>query len=193
MSFQKKLKKEKQKKEFKQNKLLKWWRKNNYKVWRVILFPIWIFQLLHKKYKKYKNDSMVFSNKVCKKYLDKMIPIALTNRVSSWESIDCFTISNVGDFSIVTFSSLGGLFDNYFRRHRCKKEVSYIYKFYKQVEKYIIDEYQIDGYNKEKMTNYKEWRSVKDKLGWKYIPCCSDDGSIGVVFYKDEYIVNEVK
>lgn len=30
------------KKSFKESNLKKWWRKNGYKVWRIVFFPLWI-------------------------------------------------------------------------------------------------------------------------------------------------------
>lgn len=40
----------------KEHKAHKWWRKNGYKVWRVVLFPLWIGEILTNKCREYINS-----------------------------------------------------------------------------------------------------------------------------------------
>ena len=40
----------------KEHKARKWWRKNGYKVWRVVLFPLWIGESLKDKINKHLNN-----------------------------------------------------------------------------------------------------------------------------------------
>ena len=58
----------------KNNKLRKWWSRNDYKVWRVLLFWLWIPIMLFNKKKDNQYKTMQYSEKRAKKYLDKVLP-----------------------------------------------------------------------------------------------------------------------
>ena len=102
------------------NKFRKWWRKNDYKVWRVLLFWIWIPIKLFcdaddKKYK-----TMQYSDETTKKYLDKVLPYL----VSYWgEEPNCFLITSAGDMGGIRFRALMSL------RRRYRKQERYFTKF----------------------------------------------------------------
>lgn len=178
MDFKTFMAKEQRKNDFSNNKLFKWWRKNSYKVKRVVLFPLWIAVLLSEKYKDYRYESLVFTEERCKKYLDKIIP-----KLIVWyrEDPNCFTIADCDDFGYIT---LDGLHGYYIKTHGCKREAEFILKFRGKAKDYIMNEYQIDGYHKMTMNNYKEWNEAKDKFEWGYTPY-NCDYCKGVVFYKE--------
>ena len=178
MSFEKQLKKESCKNNIKNNKIFLWWRNNGYKINRIIFFPIWIFIYLSEKYKNKRYESIMFSEEYCKKCIDKMLPKFILHYN---EDKYCILISDCNDFGYITFYDL--CFNTYLKNHGCKKEIIFTNKFYNNVKEYIINKYQIDGYNKMIMSNYKEWNEAKDKFNWYDIPY-SCDYCKGVVFYR---------
>ncbi len=156
------------------NKLKKWWRKNSYKVWRVLLFWLWLPMLLHEKISKKRYDAMKYSDKSNKKYLDKVLPYL----VAYWEDdSNCFLMTEAGDMGGIRFKSLGYLPRKY------RKQERYFTKFYQEVKAYIVRTYEIDGYEKFPILTSGDWYAAKEKFDWGGVPY-SDDYAKGVVFYK---------
>lgn len=156
------------------NKLRKWWRNNSYKVWRVLLFWLWIpLWLLNQRYnKQYK--VMRYSEETTKKYLDKVLPYL----VSYWgEEPNCFLITDAGDMGGVRFQALMSLPSRYHKQER------YFIKFYQEVKAFIVRTYQVDGYDKFPILTYSDWQAAKEKFDWGSTPY-HDDIAKGVVFYK---------
>lgn len=156
------------------NKLRKWWRNNSYKVWRVLLFWIWLpIKLLHdadeKKYK-----TIQYSDEITKKYLDKVLPYL----VSYWgEEPNCFLITSAGDMGSIRFTALMHL------PRRYRKQQRYFIVFYEQVKAYIVRTYEIDGYDKFPILTSEDWYAAKEKFDWGGVPY-NDEYAKGVVFYK---------
>ena len=156
------------------NKLRKWWNRNDYKVWRVLLFWIWIPMKLFgeiniKQYKQIK-----YSEKTAKKYLDKVLPYL----VARWrEEPDCFLFTTAGDMGGIQFRALMSLPSKY------RKQRRYFTKFYQEVQAYIVRTYEIDGYEKYPILTYDDWQAAKKKFDWGGTPY-HDDVAKGVVFYK---------
>ena len=156
------------------SKLRKWWRNNDYKVWRALLFWIWVPMLLlakrdHRKYK-----TMQYSNETTKKYLDKVLPYL----VSHWrEESNCFLFTTASDMGGIDFRALMSL------RRRYRKQERYFIKFYEEVKAYIVRTYEIDGYEKFPILTYSDWQAAKEKFDWGGTPY-RDDIAKGVVFYK---------
>ena len=156
------------------NKLRKWWRSNDYKVWRVLLFWLWLPILLFgiredKLFKK-----IQYSDKTTKKYLDKVLPYL----VSYWnEESDCFLMSSAYDMGGINFKALMSL------RRRYRKQERYFIKFYEEVKAYIVRIYEIVWYEKFPILTYDDWQAAKEKFDWGGTPY-NDDIAKGVVFYK---------
>lgn len=156
------------------NRLKKWWRKNSYKVWRVLLFWLWLPIKLFcdaddKQYK-----AIQYSNEITKKYLDKVLPYL----VAYWrEEPNCFLMTDAGDMGGISFKALMSLP----RRHR--KQERYFTKFYQEVKAYIVRTYEVDGYEKFSIMTSADWHAAKEKFDWGGVPY-SDDYAKGVVFYK---------
>ena len=125
----------------------KWWSKNGYKVWRVVLFPAWIHYALKEKSNNKLHDELKFSTDMCKTYLDKVMPIMVAHYC---EDASCFLISDSDYMGDISFSN----FRN--RAKVNKKYTRFFLKFSKQVREYILNEYQIDGYEK---TSIRKWVS----------------------------------
>lgn len=178
MNISDKITKEKEKEnKRKNNKLRRWYRKNRYKIWRIILFPFWIYDILETKHRNNNYKKMRFSNEVCKEYLDKVMPFMILNYC---EDTDRFFISNyheAGDINIFDF------FDTNINK-KYKKISRYFGKFNGYLFDYILNEYEIDGYKKITMRNWTDWSAVKVQFNLKgfYLPNHSE----GVLFYIDK-------
>ena len=182
MNFKENLTTEQNKTAFRNNKLFKWWRKNSYKVWRVVLFPVWICVLALDKYKHYRYKSLTFSEEYCKKCIDKILPKFV---IHYNEDPQCILISDCDDFGYIMFVDLCGIHNYcYAEKHGCKKEIRFTRKFVEQTRKYIIEKYEINGYNKMVLTNYKEWNEAAKKFDWGGVPY-NCDHCVGVVFYQE--------
>ena len=70
----------------KEHKARKWWRKNGYKVWRVVLFPLWALTLLKDKITAHLNSRQEWNEERANEILNYYIP-----RRSEWiEKEQCF-------------------------------------------------------------------------------------------------------
>lgn len=156
------------------NKLLKWWSRNSYKVWRVLLFWVWIPIMLFDKTKDQQYKAMKYREETTKKYLDKVLPYL----VSHWdEDPNCFLFTTYSDMGGVNFRALMSL------RRRYRKQERYFIKFYEEVKAYIVRTYEIDGYEKFPILTSADWYAAKEKFDWGGTPY-HDDIAKGVVFYK---------
>ena len=69
------------KKPRKESNLKKWWRKNHYKVWRVVLFPLWAFVWSRDKIKTYLNARTEWSESRANEILSYYVP-----RFADWDA-----------------------------------------------------------------------------------------------------------
>lgn len=156
------------------NKIRKWWHKNSYKVWRVLLFWLWIPIVLFDKKRNKQYKRMQYSIETTKKYLNKVLPYL----VSYWgEEPNCFLITSASDMGGIDFRALMNL------PRRYRKQEIYFTKFYQEVKAYLVRTYQVDGYAKFPILTYEDWQAAKEKFDWGGTPY-NDDVAKGVVFYK---------
>lgn len=156
------------------NKIRKWWHNNSYKVWRVLLFWLWIPIMLFVIIEEKRFKKMQYSDEITKKYLDKVLPYL----VSYWgEEPNCFLFTTASDMGGINFMTLMSL------RRRYRKQERYFIKFYQEVKAYIIRTYEIDGYEKFQILTSADWYAAKDKFGWGGVPYY-DESAKGVVFWK---------
>ena len=156
------------------SKLRKWWRRNDYKVWRVLLFWLWIPIVLSGKIDDKRYQAIQYSNETTKKYLNKVLPYLVTY----WKEYpNCFLITDAGDMGGISFKALQCLPNRY------RKQKRYFIKFYKEVIAYIVRTYEIDGYDKFTIMTSTDWSAAKAKFDWGGVPYY-DEYAKGVVFYK---------
>lgn len=168
-----------QKQEKKKNSSIrKWWNKNSYKIARVVFFYIWIPIFVYEKIKDNRYKNLKYSDDITKKYLDKVMPKLVFHYE---EDPNLILFHNTNDFGGIRF--YWDLCSNWMTR-KFKKETKYFSKFYGLVQKYIIEEYQIDGYEKIVLDNWIDWDRAKEKFGWYDTPY-NKDYAKGVVFYKE--------
>lgn len=150
----------------------KWWSKNGYKVGRVVLFPIWFYVIIRDKAKEKSYKELTYSDEMCNKYLDKVLPQIILSRGCTNEIV----ITNYDDGGDIEFSDL-----SWNLRTKNKKAKRFLSKFSTEVQEFILNEYQIEGYERVTATNWMEWQALKKRFDWKYSPC--GDYTKGVVFF----------
>ena len=165
-------------KEAKKNDSLKWWHKNKYTVLRIALFPISVpvtlYDVFQEKRRKKIKQSLVFSEELCEKYLDKMIPKLV---VRLCEDSEVFLISNSrGEFGDIEF------FDFYHYSKDWKTKM-FFGKFNKNVEAFICEKYQISGYSKLTLDTPNKWKEAEKLFEWDNL--WAESTAKGVAFYKD--------
>lgn len=123
-------------KETKLSRLRKWWNRNGYKVMRIVLFPIWIAVLSSEKIKRWLNSKQEWSDERADRVLNYYIP-----RVAEWSE---------EDKSFYFFDN--GLGWSYSKRIKLKDRrwwVCYSSLWGGEVRKYLINNFELDGFKKE--------------------------------------------
>ena len=181
MSFEKQLNKRISKNNIRNATFFKWWRKNDYKIYCIIFFPIYIIQLIREKYNENSYEKLQFSNEKNKKLIDAELSrlVAIDIKCNLASEDDEIVICTDRDFGI-DFSSFGAWY-----RGKNKKTKSYFLKFSSEIKEFIINEYTIDGYQKMVIDNWIKWDQAKEKFGWERPPY-DKDHAIGVIFYKEK-------
>ena len=126
-------------KEHKVSKFRKWWKKNDYKVYRVIFFPIWITSILKEKITKWLDSRQVWNEKKANEILSYYIP-----RRSDW---------HVEKQEFWFFDNGSGWSDSHAKKYLKRKDRRFwrIYTTYcgGEIRKYLIKEFELDGFTKE--------------------------------------------
>lgn len=144
----------------------------------VVLLPLWIVATLHSKYKDKQYTKMKFSPEICKKYLDKIMPLMVSKYCEDAKEFLISDSDNMGDIEFSDFYR-GAIVKKY------RKIEEYFVKFYNPLKRYIYYEYQIEGYQKMIIANYSQWKQAKKKFKWNEISHCPDSHR-GVVFFIED-------
>jgi hypothetical protein len=137
-------------KEPKTAKIREWWGKNDYKVYRIILFPIWIASLLGAKFTKWLNSRQAWSDERAKEILDYYIP-----RRANWdaEEQEFYFFDNGFGWSL-----------NSAKRYLKRKDRRFwnIHKGWcgSKIRKYLIEEFELEGFTKEVLECSDSWTEI---------------------------------
>lgn len=133
-----------------------WWRKNDYKVWRVILFPLYFLELARQKLEKIQYNKMEWREEEAKRIFDKYLPRRVKSDMD--EDGSFLVCEYAGDFHPGVDILWG------FDTHMTKKDKNYFWKFYNNFKKYLLskDGYQIEGYKK---IHYDDWKEFSAASG----------------------------
>ena len=113
------------------NKICIWWRKNNYKVLRVILFPVW-FALL---FNDWRNKRLEWDETRANEILNYYIP-----RASSWDEEEkCFYFFDNG---------LGWNFD-LAKRYLKRRDYRFWKKWRFRIQQFLRGKFELEGFIKE--------------------------------------------
>lgn len=162
------------------SRLGKWWRKHKYAILRILLFWIWIPAICYEKIQEQRYKSIKYSDPLTKKYLDKILPDLVVQYEEDPNLLLFSEADDMGGIRLMSALTSAFIYNKY------KTQYLYFKKFRQDVKDYILNEYEIDGYNKMKLFNSADWNAAREKFDWGSTPY--DDNYVqGVVFT----IINE--
>lgn len=140
-------------KETKAIKFRKWWRKNDYKVYRAILFPIWIASILCAKFTKWLNSRQRWCDERANEILNYYVP-----RRAEWdaEEQEFYFFDNGFGWSLA-----------HAKRYLKRKDR----RFWEvhngwcggDIRRYLIDTFELEGFTKEVGECYEGWTEITFK------------------------------
>lgn len=138
------------KKSRKDSNLKKWWRKNDYKVWRVVLFPLWAFVWSRDKIKDYLNARTEWSESRADEILGYYVP-----RCADWDN---------EDKTFYLFDNGCGWSMGFAKKHLKLKDRRF-WKLYAswgggRVRRYLINSFELEGFTKEVGNCYDGWTEI---------------------------------
>ena len=142
------------KKETKRNTIRKWWNKNGYKVMRVILFPIWWGVCAKDKINSYLNNKEEWSEERAEEILNYYIP-----RKAEWcEDEKCFYFADNG-------MGWGMAYNKKFVKFRDRRWWKKYTSFWGgKVRTYLIDKFELEGFEKEVGDTYDSWTEITFRM-----------------------------
>ena len=139
------------KKPRKESDLEKWWRKNSYKVWRVVLFPIWIYVWSRDKIKTYLNSRTVWSESRANEILGYYIP-----HCARW---------NNENKTFYYFNNGYGWSMGFAKKHLKLKDRRFwnLYASWR-IRNYLINNFELEGFTKEVGNCYDGWTEITFRM-----------------------------
>jgi hypothetical protein len=126
-----------------------WWKKNGYKVLRVILFPVWVFALGMDKIQKKLNARQKWSEKRAKEIFDYYVP-----RKAEWSEEDkTFYFFDNG-------MGWGNLAKKYLKLKDRRFWDNHRGFWGGKLRTYLIDEYRLEGFTKEIGNCSEGWTEI---------------------------------
>lgn len=143
-----------------ENKARKWWRKNGYKVWRVVLFPLWAGEILWNEINKRLNNKQEWNEERANEILNYYIP-----RRSEWdEKEQCFYFFDNGmGWSLALAKRYLKRKDRRFWKVNCGWWGG-------KMREYLIEKFQLEGFTKEVsdiIDARDDWTEITFKLNKK--------------------------
>jgi len=136
-----------------ESKARKWWRKNGYKVWRVVLFPLWACIKAKEKITEQLDNRQEWSEERANEILNYYIP-----RASHWHDEEkCFYFFDNG---------MGwnlALAKKYLKRKDRRFWQIHTGFFGGKIRQYLIDKFQLEGFTKE-AGPYDDWTEITFNL-----------------------------
>ena len=135
-------------------KVRKWWNKNDYKIYRVIFFPLWFAQCGIDKYNKWANERNAWNEEKANKILNYYIP-----RRAKWIA---------GDKYFYFFDNGCGWSVRYAKKYLNRKDR----RFWKvnsgfyggEIRHYLINTFELEGFTKEVVNTSDGWTEIEFKL-----------------------------
>lgn len=141
----------------KEHKAREWWRKNGYKVWRVVLFPLWIGEILWHEINTRLNRKEEWNEERASEILNYYIP-----RRAEWdEKEQCFYFFDNGlGWSIALAKKFLKRRDRRFWKVNCGGWGG-------KMREYLIEKFQLEGFTKEvrdAIDSGDNWTEISFKL-----------------------------
>lgn len=138
------------KKPRKDTALKKWWRKNGYKVWRVVLFPLWAFVWSRDKIRTYLNSRTEWSESRANEILNYYVP-----RFADWDKEDktFYFFDNGYGWSMRPAKKHLKLKDRRFWKLHASWGGGH-------VRDYLINNFELDGFTKKVGNCWDGWTEI---------------------------------
>ena len=132
-----------------EHKVRKWWRKNGYKVWRGVLFPLWISEILRHEISTRLNSKEKWSEERANEILNYYIP-----RRAEWNQKEqCFYFFDNGiGWRLSLAKEYLKRKDRRFWKVNCSK-----------IREYLIEKFQLEGFTKV-IGNCYDWTEITFNL-----------------------------
>lgn len=142
----------------KEHKARKWWRKNGYKVWRVVLFPLWGCVKAKEKITERLNKRQEWNEERANEILNYYIP-----RCAKWnEKEQCFYFFDNGmGWSFACAKKFLKRKDRRFWKVNCGWWGG-------KMREYLVEKFQLEGFTKE-VGNCDDWTEVTFNLNTRKI------------------------
>ena len=137
----------------KEHKARKWWRKNGYKVWRVVLFPLWAGEILWNEINKRLNDRQAWNEERANEILNYYIP-----RCSDWddETQSFYFFDNGLGWNLSLAKKYLKRKDRRFWKVNCAWWGG-------KMREYLVEKFQLEGFTKE-VDRCDDWTEMTFKL-----------------------------
>lgn len=134
----------------KEHKIRKWWHKNGYKVLRVVLFPIWIGDVLIEKTRAWLNSKETWSEERATEILNYYIP-----RASEWNAKDrsFYFFDNGLGWNINLAKIYLKLKDRRFWKIHCNW-------YGGEMRSFLINKFELEGFTKELGNCSEDWTEI---------------------------------
>lgn len=134
----------------KEHKIRKWWCNNGYKVWRVVLFPLWVGVVLRDKVVAMLDHNEEWSDERAAEILNYYIP-----RRSEWDSEEqCFYFFDNGmGWSLSLAKKFLKRKDRRFWKVNCGFCGG-------DMRTFLIEKFELDGFNKEVRDTWDDWTEI---------------------------------
>lgn len=138
----------------KEHKARKWWRKNSYKVWRVVLFPLWVLVLLKDEITAHLNSRQEWDEERANEILNYYIP-----RRADWDDKEqCFYFFDNGmGWGIAYAKKFLKRKDRRFWQVNCGWWGG-------KMRDYLVEKFQLEGFTKEVRDTWDGWTDISFKL-----------------------------
>lgn len=136
------------KKETKIDEIRKWWRKNGYKIMRIILFPIWWSICAKNKIRNYLNSKCEWSEEKANEILSYFIP-----RIAEWDAEDkSFYFADNGLGWRYNQKKIKLKDRRWWRKYTCG--------WGGKIRTYLLEKFELEGFTKEVGDTYNGWTEV---------------------------------
>jgi len=134
----------------KEHKARKWWRKNGYKILRVLLFPFWIGSILLKKIRAWLNSKEKWSEERATEILNYYIP-----RASEWNEKDkcLYFFDNGLEWNYKLAKRYLKLKDRRFWKVNCCWWGG-------EMRSFLMNKFELEGFTKELGNCFEGWTEI---------------------------------
>ncbi len=130
-------------------KICKWWEKNDYKVYRIIFFPLWIALIIKDKIVNYLNSQQVWNEERANNILNYYVP-----RYCEWDN----------DKKEFYFFDNGYGWNMYFAKKILKRKDRRFWKCNtSKIRNYLINAFELEDFTKTVLMN-NDWTEIIFKM-----------------------------